>query len=303
MPNNREIVAARPEKVNGLDPFRPYHFLHEQEPGPDGRLRRVNTVFLTNRECPFKCVFCDLWKHTLDEPTPEGAIPAQIRYALDRLPEAEVLKLYNNGNFFDLKAIPRSDYPEIAALCTGYERVIAENHPKITGPQIAQFQELLDAELEIAIGIESIHPEVLPRLNKQISGDDIEHAARKLRETGISLRGFILLNPPWLTDPAETRQSCLDTIRFAFDAGFETVSIIPVRTGNGYMEKLEADGAYIPPDLHMLESVVREALSWQRGRVFADLWDVRPFWPGSSESYEKWESAMNKLNLHQLNQD
>lgn len=299
MPNNREIVAARPEKVSGLDPFRPYHFLHEQEPGPDGKLRRVNTVFLTNRECPFKCVFCDLWKHTLDSPTPLGAIPAQIRYALERLPQADVLKLYNNGNFFDLKAIPRKDYPEIAQLCEGYERVITENHPKISGPQIEEFRRLISGDLEIAIGIESIHPEVLPRLNKQVSKEDILQASTQFREAGITLRGFILLNPPYLTDPDEIRRSCLDTIRLAFDAGFETVSIIPVRTGNGYMERLQVSGAFVPPDLRMLEEVVTEALGWNHGRVFADLWDVAQFWKDQRTPFEAWHEKMCRINLLQ----
>ncbi len=299
MPNNREIVAARPEKVSGLDPFRPYHFLQEQEPGPDGKLRRVNTIFLTNRECPFKCVFCDLWKHTLDSPTPVGAIPAQIRYALERLPQADVLKLYNNGNFFDLKAIPRKDYPEIAQLCEGYERVITENHPKIGGPQVEEFRDMISGELEIAIGIESIHPEVLPRLNKQITMQDLAQTAARFREAGIALRGFILLNPPYLTNPDEIRRSCLDTIHFAFDSGFETVSIIPVRTGNGYMERLQDAGDYVPPDLRMLEDVMTEALSWKRGRVFADLWDVELFWKEKAEGFKDWQARMEELNLTQ----
>ena len=46
--------------------------------GPDGR------VFVANRECPFRCVMCDLWMHTLDGDTPRGAVPAQIRGALSR---------------------------------------------------------------------------------------------------------------------------------------------------------------------------------------------------------------------------
>ena len=47
---------------------------------------------------------CDLWRHTLDEPTPDGAIPKQIEFALERLPQASVVKLYNTGKFFDSAA-------------------------------------------------------------------------------------------------------------------------------------------------------------------------------------------------------
>ena len=57
---------------------------------------------------------CDLWKNTLTETVPVGAIPAQIEYALARLPAARVIKLYNSGSFFDPRAIPVADYPAIA---------------------------------------------------------------------------------------------------------------------------------------------------------------------------------------------
>ena len=36
-----------------LDPARPWQFLAEEEPGSDGEIAAVNTLFLTNRECPW----------------------------------------------------------------------------------------------------------------------------------------------------------------------------------------------------------------------------------------------------------
>jgi hypothetical protein len=64
MHDNQEIEALRPSR-NKLDPYIPYHFLHEQEPDARGKLQRVNTIFLTGKECAFKCLMCDLWKNTL----------------------------------------------------------------------------------------------------------------------------------------------------------------------------------------------------------------------------------------------
>ena len=58
---------------------------------------------------------CDLWKHTLTETVPNGAIPAQIEYALEQLQAKPTqVKLYNSGSFFDPAAIPPGDYPAIA---------------------------------------------------------------------------------------------------------------------------------------------------------------------------------------------
>ena len=78
---NPWIVSQRGPK-NRLDPGRPYAFLWEEEVGADGRMVPTATMFLTNRECPYRCLMCDLWKNTLDARVPSGAIAAQIRYAL-----------------------------------------------------------------------------------------------------------------------------------------------------------------------------------------------------------------------------
>src|SRR5437764_773924 len=82
---DRWILRQRPAR-NALDPWRPYAFLAEPEVGPEGETVEVVTIYLTNRECPFRCVMCDLWRNTLKETVPPGAIAAQIRYALERLP-------------------------------------------------------------------------------------------------------------------------------------------------------------------------------------------------------------------------
>ena len=103
---DREIVSRRPAK-NTLDPYRPWAMFVEPERTAAGVVEDVATVFLTNRECPFRCLMCDLWKNTLDDRVPTGAIPVQIRYAIEMLPPAKHIKLYNSGNFFDAQAIPR----------------------------------------------------------------------------------------------------------------------------------------------------------------------------------------------------
>ena len=60
----------------------PMAVIHELERRPQGAIHPATTVFLVGRECPFTCVFCDLWKATLDADTPEGALPEQLREAI-----------------------------------------------------------------------------------------------------------------------------------------------------------------------------------------------------------------------------
>jgi len=220
---------------------------------------------------------CDLWKNTLDEPTPQGAIAQQIDYALDRLPNASVIKLYNNGNFFDRKAIPVEDYPEIAQRLQSYERVIVENHPKLCNDLCSQFNEMLSGQLEIAVGLETIHPKAMENLNKQITKEDFQHAAQFLTSHDIDVRTFILLNPPYLTDEQENIEWAIRAVDFAFECSVSSCTIIPTRSGNGIMEKLQSDGLYIPPTLSALEETFDQCLPKNLGRVFVDVWDLQTF--------------------------
>ena len=68
-----------------VDPARPHAFLVEQERAESGEVVPVATIFLTNRECPWHCVYCDLWKNTTSKTVPAGAIPEQIDFALAQL--------------------------------------------------------------------------------------------------------------------------------------------------------------------------------------------------------------------------
>ncbi|QEG41146.1 radical SAM protein [Roseimaritima ulvae] len=276
--SSEQILRQRPEK-NPVDPFRPYAFLVEPEPAADGQLVDVATVFLTNRECPFRCLMCDLWKNTTDDRVPPGAIPKQIDFALDRLPAAQQIKLYNSGNFFDPQAIPSADYQAIANRVRVFENVIVENHPRLCTPACVQFQRLLEATpLEIAMGLETIHSDVLPALNKQMTLDDYARAVEFLLAAEIAVRSFILLKPPFLSEP-EGIDWALRSLDYAFSLGVGCCAVIPTRSGNGVMEQLQANEHFAPPSLSALESVMEQglALATGRGRVFVDLWDIERF--------------------------
>ncbi len=178
------ILRLRPSH-NAVDPSRPYGFFVEEEPRAGGGTDRVATIFLTNRECPWRCLMCDLWKNTLEAPTPKGAIPAQMRYALERLPSANVLKLYNAGSFFDRAAIPREDHGEIASYARGFERVVVECHPALVGESSLRFRDSLGGpSLQVALGLETANEEILGRLNKGMTVADFENAVDSSRLTG-----------------------------------------------------------------------------------------------------------------------
>ena len=277
------ILSRRPElhrERNALDPWRPWAFFIEDERSASGEVVPVATVFLTNRECPWRCLMCDLWKNTLTESVPIGAIPAQIEHALQRLTPARQIKLYNSGSFFDPRAIPADDYPAIVRRVAQFERVIVESHPALIGENCFRFKELLPGRLEVAMGLETVHPEILERLNKRMTTEQFAAAAGRLREHDIDLRVFVLVKPPFMCED-EALYWAERSLDFAFDCGATATTLIPTRAGNGAMEELEAAGDFSPPRLSTLEAALAYGVGLHRrrvfpGRVFVDLWDVKP---------------------------
>jgi archaeosine synthase beta-subunit len=272
------IAAHRPPRTAPLDPFKPHaFFLEEPEAGGAAPLTSA-AILLTNKECPWRCLMCDLWKNTTSQSVPPGAIPRQIDYALSRfsaLPQQ--LKLYNSGSFFDPAAIAPADFPEIARRAAFARRVVVESHPRLVGEKALRFRDLLAGSLEVALGLETVHPQVLPRLNKKFSLDHFARAVRFLRGHGIGVRVFVLVKPPFL-DEAEGVEWAVKSAAFALHCGATVVSLIPTRPGNGALDQLMARGQFSPPRLASLEEAFQLALD-QRGeaRIFADTWNLEIF--------------------------
>lgn len=320
-----------------LDPFRPYGYFREQERAASGRIVESAVILLTNKECPWRCLMCDLWQHTTTRSVPPGAIPAQVTYALRALASGLALhqvKLYNSGSFFDPAAIPTADYPAIAAAVSFAKHVVVESHPRLIGEKTLRFRDLLygsnrgsnlrvdatpssprlrssasvdampaspqvgsSVSLEVAMGLETVHPAILPRLNKKFTLAQFGDAAAFLRNERIAMRAFVLLQPPFLPKD-ECVEWAVKSAEFAFSCGATAVSLIPTRGGNGAMERLREAGEFTPPRLADLERALAAVLALRAGRVFADTWELKPF-ASCQHCFERRKQRLNEMNLTQ----
>jgi radical SAM enzyme (TIGR01210 family) len=291
------IRTARGER-NSTDPSRPNGFFIEQERTITGEIENAATVFLNNRECAWHCVMCDLWRGTGTARAPPGMIVDQLDYALKRLGPATVLKLYNSGSFFDAGSVPREDWPQIARLCRAFKKVVIECHPRLMGNRALEFASLLSAQLEIAFGLETAHPEALEKINKRITLADFQKAVQLATKSGIHARTFLLVHPPFI--PRDKQAHWLrESICRAFDAGSNIVSLIPTRLGNGAMEQLAALGEFQPPPLSALEEGLDFGVSLRSGNVFADTWDLKLFCR-CKRCFEPRVERLKRMNLFQI---
>lgn len=309
---DRFVLERRPARTLH-DPWRAQGVLVEDERAADGTVARTATVFLTGRECPWRCVMCDLWQHTTASDTPLGSIPTQIAAARrtlnDAHPPVSQIKLYNAGSFFDPRAVPEADYDDIATGLTGLTRVIVESHPSLVGARTTRFLTALESRrrpdapqpaLEVAMGLETAHPDALERLHKRMTVDGFLLAADELRSIGAALRVFLLVSPPFVPR-AEQDQWLLRSIDVAMAAGASAIALIPTRTGNGALEALADEGMFRQPGLSDLERSVTLAQARASGsgaRVFADLWDLNRF-AACPHCLEARRDRLRAMNLEQ----
>ncbi|MGH7694591.1 MAG: radical SAM protein [Gemmatimonadaceae bacterium] len=272
---DRRIRGLRPHKP-AVDPWRAHGTEIEEERRPNGSVERALTIFLAGAECPFTCSFCDLWRWTIDKPTPRGALPAQIGSVLESLnglTRPDRLKLYNASNFFDKRAVPHEDVPAIASLVAQFAGVTVESHASMLGPSVLDLSRRINGRLEVAIGLETIHPEASARLNKRLELATFDRAAAFLGGNEIDLRVFVLLGAPHVP-AAESVEWTVRTVEYAVSRGASVVSIIPVRGGNGELERLQSLGLFTPPTLSQLETSLDPCLTFAPSVVSADLWDI-----------------------------
>ncbi len=260
------------------------------------------TLLLTGAECPFTCLFCDLWQHTILTRTPLGAIPQQIAAATDELgewarssaqpsPPIAVLKLYNASNFFDERAVPEADDAAVIEAVRSLPLpddvlVVVECHPKILLSTSGRRRlEIYASELrlEVALGLESTAPGAMEALMKGATLEEFSCAFELVISAGASVRAFVLFGVPigagaGLEPSDQQRQWSLETLRWARDHGASCASVIPVRPGNGAMEILAANGEWQAPTLAQLEMTFKQALALERQAprfdVHLDTWDL-----------------------------
>ena len=326
---NRWVLERRGPKP-AVDAYRPHDAFWEREPSlTGGGFSDVLTVLLATVECPWRCVMCDLWKFTTTlDATPAGAVTRQLTMALEKawshLPAgrgsegaasagSSAIKLYNAGSFFDPRAVPVGEYEAIAGLIgsRGFGRVVVECHPALVGQRALDFQRSLRlaagpgpqcgeqaVRLEVAMGLETAHPEALAKLNKGMTLASFRRAASKLRDYDIDLRVFLLVKPPFLVGDEEAFDWARRSFDLACDCGARVVSFIPTRGGNGAMDTLQQAGLFHPPSWELVKSVFEYGLSQRRAVCLLDLWDVDRFLPCPG-CRERRKERLMRMNLTQ----
>lgn len=167
------------------------------------------TTVITSRGCPFRCSFCAKTRVT------EGVrfrSPQNIVAELDHLRDEYGIRHFRLVD--DAVTMDRFRVADLMALTgpRGYRFTTILRADSIKGPEMVR--QLYDGGVRIAsFGVESGSPEMLQRINKRETVDEIKQSIRWCQEAGIKAKVFLIFGLP-----GETLETIEATKRFMQEA-------------------------------------------------------------------------------------
>ncbi|UCE80539.1 MAG: archaeosine biosynthesis radical SAM protein RaSEA [Methanobacteriota archaeon] len=195
----------------------------------------------------------------------EADLAAQFKNASARLDDIEFLKVYTSGSFLDDRETPNGIRELILRWCADRGlRLLVESRAQFVTDDVMNALTGIHGDLEIAIGLESANDRVLKyAINKNMTVADYDRAATAVKKAGASLRSYVLLKPPFLTE-AEAVEDALATAKHAALQS-DTISVNPVNVQKGTLvELLWRNWAYRPPWLWSVMEVLNSCTALDR---------------------------------------
>jgi archaeosine synthase beta-subunit len=225
------------------------------------------------------CLHCEhsLVGTTRGAPIPAGAFVTQFvseyrKYDFANFP---VLCVFNEGNFFNESELPAMARREILRIISAnryIEGIALESLPEfITAEKLQETRDILGHKIfEIGIGLESSNPLVRTLcVNKPSSLSSFEAAISCAKRYCRSV-AYVLIKPSFVSE-AEALEDSTETVRFAFNAGADVVSLEPLSVGKYTMAgALSRAGLYRPAWLWTVIEVARIAHTLGEVRIGGD---------------------------------
>jgi hypothetical protein len=221
---------------------------------------RSLTIILKTGGCRWnRCRMCS-YRHERYGAVPQGDLESLILAQLDAVrsefavADADMVKIYTSGSFFDTREVPREARDAAARLFSG-KLVIAETRPEyVDETEVSRFRDAIDTgrwqtPLYVAMGLETTSDAVREKsIDKGFTMEDFKKAVRIARSAGAGVKTYLLHKPLFLTE-AEAMADMQSSIRDL--AGLsDMVSMNPCTVQRGTeLEWYWKRGAYRPPYL------------------------------------------------------
>lgn len=226
-------------------------------------VKALTIVLRTTGCCWAKTGGCAMCGYAYDASPSEvsvGELMAQLQIGMEQLSsEVKVAKLFTSGSFLNPEEVPLVARNQIlATLGKKVEKIIIESRPEFVKSRIVMECGNLVKRLEIAIGLETSSDVIRnEHINKGFAFDDFIRAAKIAHESGSTVKAYLLLKPPFLSE----RAAIEDMINSIKDASLhaDTISINLCNVQRGTLVyELFANKSYRPPWLWSAVEVLRK---------------------------------------------
>ena len=219
-------------------------------------------VILRSRGCYWSrqsgCLMCGYNRDCLESVASQDLI-GQFGKAMEKHANQPYIKIYTSGSFLDPQEIdPKARDCILALAGEKADKILVESRPEFVNERTLEEALGKVKNLEIAIGLETADDELRARsINKGFQFSDFERACSTARELDVSIRTYLLMKPPFITEGEAIR----DTLASIKKVGkmSQTISINPMNVQRGtVVEGLWKKNLYRPPWLWSLVEALKE---------------------------------------------
>ncbi|WP_336002222.1 archaeosine biosynthesis radical SAM protein RaSEA [Halorientalis halophila] len=271
--HNQAMREIRSRKDETYDPREPTRVWIDEDNTPDGVYQSL-TIILNTGGCRWAraggCTMCGYVAESVEGGSvAHEDLMAQIDVCLEH--EAEnaddpsgLIKIYTSGSFLDEREVPAETRQAIAETFADRDRIVVESLPDFVERE--KIEDFTDQGLEtdVAVGLETATDRVRRDcVNKYFEFAEFERAAADAQDVGAGIKAYLLMKPPFLSEPEALEDMKRSVRKCAAVDGCHTVSMNPTNVQRHTMvEDLYHDGGYRPPWLwsvaDVLESTAEE---------------------------------------------
>jgi radical SAM enzyme (TIGR01210 family) len=196
-------------------------------------------------------------------PATEEDLMAQFRAATkDLSSEDRMVKIYTSGSFFDPAEVSESVSSQIldGLSAAGVEKLVVESRPEYVTLELVK-DSVARIRTEVGIGLETSSDLVREySIRKGFSFEDFRAAAKTVHAAGGSVKTYLLLKPPFLSEGV----AIYDALRSARDAAPHSdvlsLNLANIQRGT-LIERMWMQGDYRPPWLWSAVEVLKKVSS------------------------------------------
>jgi radical SAM enzyme (TIGR01210 family) len=244
----------------------------------NGKVVDAYVIILRTRGCSWAlasgCTMCGYFNDSMLADVPEEDLLSQFEKALQNYKGEKIVKLFTSGSFLDTHEIPESvQHVILSSLAQQAEKISVESRPEyVTEKNLTAIHKIVSPkEFEIGIGLETSNDLIREKaINKGFTFNDYKKAATLLKKHQMSVKTYVLLKPPFLTEK-ESLEDCIQTTKDTAPYT-DLVSLNPTNVQrHTVIEYLWKRNQYRPPWLWSVVELLQQSKSITDAFVKCDV--------------------------------